>query len=747
MNKLSRLPVIFLIVSILFSGCSSAGENSSAAQENKEYQQLAKKIDAITGSLSAAGTDGNTTDLKDESQVFENADNSQKTVIAMDMADDMALAQTLNIVTNDMLAMAGEAVKAYPHPILLNNYAAMLMGSGNINDALDFFQLSLNQEPDNVILLTNIANVFLEMEDFGQAEQYAKRALAAEEGFGPAYQVLTTIHLKNKDYILASETMIKSARHCFNSITMYHFDSFLNAVQALDPAEDDYPLEEEFIAELYDIAKENVDTKDVNNSIDTPKGQIKIKPFPQLTGPDNLLKSRSYLAEERQKISDKLGDTTARYEKYYNALDKHLYEPEETEDGLLPVKKNMRQVYTYYVVRSFYEYKIRQAEAKLNKAVEDLQLEREEKLTKISDEYLQKSEDAQQQAEKAQAELFSDMFSAFDEGGNPDPNKLYKASISNLDIQVENSEVELSASREYSRGIIDAAQECYVEIKQLIEEFWLRSGGILKYLNVEDVFNQLDIQRELMVYEHIWQPIGVLESEADFLFEKDSQLESRKNERQIILDSLSGAMAEYEQAVEKEKEEEKSSNKESLIPDIEKEAISEYQENNVLGDIGFSGSLFGLISGSIQYDGEKFGFDADTPFTGIGGERYYINGHLQKDVYYVTGAKIEGSTEWITDSKIISDSLQTSGNLGKAASKLGKIGFSFSNNTKTGEYITTDENNRIIDRGYIHIREKGGGIWKLGKSEQVIVKKSYMTGIATKKTTSKYQFDFATYSK
>jgi hypothetical protein len=116
-------------------------------------------------------------------------------------------------------------------------------------------------------------------------------------------------------------------------------------------------------------------------------------------------------------------------------------------------------------------------------------------------------------------------------------------------------------------------------------------------------------------------------------------------------------------------------------------------------------------------------------------------------VYYAVGSRVEGSTEWITDSKLISDSLQTSGSLARGANKLGKIGFGFTEGTKTGEYITTDENNRIIDRGIIHIRESGGEVWKFGKSQQVIVKKSYMTGVATKKTTTKYNFDFATYSR
>ena len=36
--------------------------------------------------------------------------------------------------------------------------------------------------------------------------------------------------------------MVKSAKHCFNDITIHHFDSFLEAVAELDPEVDEYPL-------------------------------------------------------------------------------------------------------------------------------------------------------------------------------------------------------------------------------------------------------------------------------------------------------------------------------------------------------------------------------------------------------------------------------------------------------------------------------------------------------------------------
>lgn len=761
MSIYTRILSILLVFLLLFSGCSTGG-NVIADHKNEAYNRLADRVDAISASFETSGSATGNSVTEDsstgnsasgdstsgesasygENKAFDQADDRQRAAIALDMADDMALSQTFNLVTNDMLVMAGKAVKAYPHPILLNNYAAMLLGNGNTGDALYFFKLSLNQEPNNTILLTNIANVYLDMENYSEAEKYAKRALAATEDYGPAYQVLTTIHLKNGNSELAAETMVKSAKHCFNSITMYHFGSFLDAVMALDPAEDEYPLKEEYISELYDIAKENVDTKETNGDVDTPSGQIKIKPFPQISSADHLIKSREYLSDEREKISDKMSDAEQQYNKYYNALSDHLDKQEDTEAGVLPVKKNIRQVYAFMVLRSYYEYKVRQAEEKLYTKLDDLQTQRDEKLNKTAENYYTRTEEARNKTENASDQVLGELIAAMDGGKLPDPLKVYEASLIEMDIKIEQAEAEFTLSKQYVNEITTATQNCYDDMKQTLEEFWLRSGGLLKYLTIEDVFNQLDIEREKMVYEHIGMPFAVLEEQADFLTNKKDQLDSSKHDKQVLLDSLSGVVAEYEEVKEEEQR-----RLDSIVPDIEKEAISEYPEKSALGDIGMEGGFFGLLSGSIQYNGEKFSFEADTPLGGIGGERSIVNEKVQKEVYYAAGARVEGSTEWLTDSKLISGSLQTAGNAGKAAAKLGKISFGYTNGIKTGEYMTTDENNRVIDRGMIHIREVGGEIWKFGKSKQVVVKKSYMTGVATKKTTTKYKFEFATYSE
>ena len=61
----------------------------------------------------------------------------------------------------------------------------------------------------------------------------------------------------------------------------------------LDAEVDEYPLNETFINDLYDIAKENTGSfTDV--STDIPESQLTLKPFPQITGPDNLMNSEIF---------------------------------------------------------------------------------------------------------------------------------------------------------------------------------------------------------------------------------------------------------------------------------------------------------------------------------------------------------------------------------------------------------------------------------------------------------------------
>jgi hypothetical protein len=93
----------------------------------------------------------------------------------------------------------------------------------------------------------------------------------------------------------------------------------------------------------------------------------------------------------------------------------------------------------------------------------------------------------------------------------------------------------------------------------------------------------------------------------------------------------------------------------------------------------------------------------------------------------------------------VSSALDRAGALGRGTKKLGNVGISFSEGTRTGTYIERNGSNVITDSGTIYVREKGGGIGKFGKSTTITVRKSYKSSIATKTVSTKYKFFFATF--
>ena len=160
-----------------------------------------------------------------------------------------------DIVDAGMVRAAGLAVSAYPHPLLLNNYAGMIR-EVSPDDALFFYFTALSLEPRNPVILTNIAMSFLDRNDLGAARNYATQALSENPEFGPAFQVLTICHLRDGNSLLAAETLMKSARDCFDDLSVRLFDDYLEEVGNLDVSEgDEYPLSEQQLEILYQIAK------------------------------------------------------------------------------------------------------------------------------------------------------------------------------------------------------------------------------------------------------------------------------------------------------------------------------------------------------------------------------------------------------------------------------------------------------------------------------------------------------------
>jgi hypothetical protein len=702
-RRYTALLMAFLLVFNL-TGCG--GDNTEASEheddktdmiaiktDNEAYNIIAEEIDKSIKSLSI------NYDAYPIAKEFEEADLDEKIAMAMDLADDMAMAQFLGVVTDEMLVMGGNAVKAYPHPLLLNNYATILADIGNASDALFFLLQAAAQDPENPLLLTNIANVYIELDDFGAAERYAKLALSAQNDFGPAYQVLTTVHLKNNDSILAAETMVKSAKHCFNDVTEYHFKAFLYAVDELDPETDEYPLKEEFIKDLYGIASQNVDTRDISSNIDTPGTQIAIKPFPQITGADNLMKSYDYLKEEGLKLARNQGDALDRYAGLEYADEDYLddlYLDDISNDGVYPVKKNLRQIYAYKVLRSYYIFKLEQCRSKYMN-----------QLLSISEDYMDKYINI---------------------------NESHSSTSNSAAAKVKYYQDVLDNSKHFAPSIISTSQAYYNETKQILEEYWLRTGGLLQYINNEEIFEQYNTERELDVYEYLPEALNWLESHAlDIL--------SNANNSNIALVEL--AMEQGTQSSDSVQEDtEQDFDGDDMVPSIEREAFTVYPESSDMGKIGIEEGLFGFDF-SMQYDGESYNLQLDTPVYSLQGTKNIYSGHTMAAAMFDVRAEVV--YDWLKDSKTIQNKLEKSGKAGKALALIGKLDLGYKNGTNISQYVVMDSNGRVIDRGILYTREKGYEGLGLGRSEKVEVRKSYMTGVAVKRKTTKYKFMFATY--
>lgn len=718
---------------------SGQGDPNSITQlviQDLHSDEIAKRINALSSTFSSAAASG----IK-ISEAYDKGNNEQKVELLLDLAKEMSLAQSYNRVTDKVLLKSGEAVKKYPHPLLLNNYASLLLGAGYAQDALFFYKEAEGQQPGNPMLLTNIANACLELDDFSAAEQYAKKALQVSNDYGPAYQVLTTIHLKNGNSELAAETMVKSARHCFNDITIYHFESFLSAVSELDPLEDEYPLKEEYIEELYKIATSNVDTRAADVSSDTPGSQLSLKSFPQF---GDLVEAYPILEEETTLLQGKLGKVNAEYDKFYNAINEHFEDGPKPSKSVFPVIDNIRQIYTYNILNSYYDFRIRQIEERYREKLDDLQLEEEESLQKISDKYYEKKEQAEQDSDEAAGKILVELLTSLN--GNQMPhisqynNKLLLGAV----LDVECSKETYDTGNKYARGKIQLLQNQYNETKQLLEEYWLRIGGLIKYITDENVYQQICLERERYVYDIIGRPISELESMSNLLKYKKEDISAKERELAILQNSVGMGMEALNQ-LEKQADEEKKKREEAekaakegvgrFIPDIEKEAITIYPETTDMGAFGFEVSSETLgFNASIATDGDAInvnaGGGASLGPANVSGD---VEGNLTDESITVNtaiGVQAEASVDKLAG-----------GELKKA---LGNISIKASSGAKLGGYMQIS-GGEVKDRGILYVRETGGSVGLFSRTEKVVVKKSIMTGVAIKTKTVKYKFLFGTF--
>lgn len=693
---MKKIAAILLALIFMVTGCSTPVKEDEVTvdfQAEVNTEEVTEAAVLVLGDIQEYIPDEELEILDELTKELETADEGTRKALALDFASDVSIGQLCMLSKEALLVIAEKALEAYPeNPLVLNNFAALLVDTGRTDQAIYFFSQALRSEPQHPVILVNIANAYIQKGDFSAAEGYAKKALSAQPDYGPAYQVMTTVHLKNENSELAAETLVKSAKNAFNSLSIHQFESFLREAELVD-AKEDYPLKEEFIDELYDIAKSDM-MVGADNGADTTEKQIKVKPFPMLGNIDDFISAADYLNSQMNTLYDKYIDAMNRSIEYAKQVGSST-DSQGGSNGTVPTVKSLRQYYAAKVITSFYNHKLKQS-----------QLEYKEQYDSLFEDISTEKNVAEKNSDDKQKELSDKLAMLQNKIDETDDPKTLTA------LNLEAAELEMQSMRIYSdylndikeidkkyyTSFIKVHQDYYNVNKQIVEEYWLKSGGIVKYVFNQSMFDQINAEREHLVYGGLYQALSGMFG-SYYMYEFDKNLSDKSDE---LLGKDDDSM---EAAGERWGDQ-------ALDPEVQ--PLQTFKEPGELPPIGFKGKLV-----SVNYDGETLTADLTTDAT------YHS---YAKNLF--TGDSSTVSAYGITT---------------KAGFDAGPYGFEASYSEKAGLFIEKDSDGKIKNWGDFAMKAVGAGMTVGGSgisaSGKQVTKTSVMTGITEIKKSVELEFN------
>ena len=443
-------------------------------------------------------------------------DDQEKTAEwAFSVAGDMASAMVFERATPGLVNAAGLAVSVYPHPLVLNNYAGLLKNAYP-DDALFFYHAALEYEPENPLILTNIGMTHIDMGNYEAAKEYALAALHYNPESGPAHQILTLCHLKDGNSVLAAGTLFKSARDCFDELTVRLFDSYFDAVDDLEKESEDkgkypdFPINELVLDLLYEMAMKYVDTADVvNANIDTPAGQFTVKPYPPFGDGEHILSS---IEDYAVQLNEDHRRQAMALEKKRNSLENKTIYSRESSPETLAVMKNLRQYYAYRTLEKYYGYMYRKKHREAhynddNKLILDVGLwnELREDLWKTWKEAYIRESNIENEGDAQIDSLYKQLHNSSLLGLPLEPIRA-RIEATKLSYRLKfyrQCQIDLGLIfnhlKRYAERYVELDKRWYDECKQLMEEFWLKAGGVLQYMTDPDMLELCEAKREEFV--------------------------------------------------------------------------------------------------------------------------------------------------------------------------------------------------------------------------------------------------------
>ena len=153
------------------------------------------------------------------SKELEPLDDETRALYLYNLADYAALQQASSTVDGNLLSAMAAACLLYPTSYLLNNYGSLLMDQQQYKEALTWLSIADEADPNNPVILTNMAECCYELGDMNTALVYTDVAIASQSDFGLAHLLQACIYANQGNGDLFIESLFRSAKTCWTELT------------------------------------------------------------------------------------------------------------------------------------------------------------------------------------------------------------------------------------------------------------------------------------------------------------------------------------------------------------------------------------------------------------------------------------------------------------------------------------------------------------------------------------------------
>jgi len=475
------------------SGIKNAYSWQLTGTEKSFFNRLTRKLEDA-----ASSPEGNETGIPDLGFIIKAHAENDRSLSAEQAASDVAnIAAILSVYGYGKLSLALLASAAEGNPldaVIVNNLACAIRAEGQLQDAYKLLSYANRLDPSNIDVLINLGNTCLDMEDLERANIWFRSVLDIDNDYGPAHEGLMLCYMAEKNYAVAMRHMIKAAKDCFTPAIQKVYDK----IRYLDNYEDirdqvlkDFPMSE--IAKTYQRRRSTQ-----VEGVDEPANKLKIPAFP--TYPDALkfianvssmhdfaMSILTPALNELEEVAKIVKEAEQLFESFQSGgLEGLLHsmgssgmagsDDEDRQDSLsFPVTSD-RELFTISLLGDYLDMKVDEYMDEMNEAME-----------KSNDPILQIGERSEREFESRGDSKEAWLSAMVNNKGN---------SLTLSNDTINNNKANLNQHIDaFYRAVIPA----YNGIKPELEEYWLRTGGIVKYVGDEKMFESLSMQRRIKV--------------------------------------------------------------------------------------------------------------------------------------------------------------------------------------------------------------------------------------------------------